>query len=916
MQIRCPSCQALLDYSGPAPKFCSNCGGSLADSATAPDLMQTAEFHRDSTSARAGQPVPFSIPDRLGGYRLIRELGRGGMGVVYEAEQDATGRRVAIKLLADNVSRNESAVARFLQEAKFAAAFSHPRSTFVYEAGEAEGLFYIVMELMPGGTLKDIVDKEGRLTANRAVDATLDVIDGLAAAHRAGVIHRDVKPSNCFLDTEGRVKVGDYGLSKSLVIDAALTRTGAFMGTPQFAAPEQIRGETIDERTDVYAVGATLFYLLAAEAPFQGDAARVIAGIAAETAPTLSDKGVTVPAELERIVAQALAKDPDQRPASLDQLRARLAPFASGGSSIADLGRRLAAYFVDTTLVAITSGIAVSFGIGMWVIVTRPGTDPGSQSVQVGASLLMWVILVAYFAVLEGRWGRALGKQLMGLRVVNMYGQSPGLLRASLRACVMPGFVWFVGRVLELLLDSNIAPTGEELNTIDRAEMLRAILFAQLYPLLGWLMSLLLLTTMKLQNGYRGTHELLSGTRVVRHGVATAGKQSSVAITLPEVLDEAPPIPGSYKILGGFGAAEQRTVFQARDESLGRLVWLVRGGQPQSPQRSSLARPTRLHWLRGGEDEGLRWDAFEAVQGSPLAAVARRRGGLTWPHARLALLDLADELLAAESDQTLPEPLSLEQVWLDKSRRVKLLDSPLEPARGATFSGPARAAELFAAAIPGCCSQRVLPAPVQEFVRQSGERLQQPGGLRWARERLQTLTDRAGDLTWDERLGILAVSSGTELTIFYTIVSCLVWLVASAGLPSIQTVLVPILAGAGVCAAMGFGFRGGPVFRFAGVDVVRSGGRPAGRLRCAWRNLVAWLPALALYTSTLWFVLFSVTMRSGSTGASTPDAFALLGTALLVLLGTVAHLGGVLIAVLSPQRGLQDLLSGCYLVSR
>src|SRR5262249_1373436 len=159
----------------------------------------------------------------------------GGMGVVWEAEQSGSGRRVALKLLAAGRDHAPETLDRFTREGQLAAALSHPRSTFVYEAGAHEGQPYISMELMPGRTLSDVIDAEGALPVPRAVDLMLDVIDGLDAAHAAGVIHRDVKPSNCFLDRDGRVKVGDFGLSKSLVSDVHLTRTGAFMGTPLFA---------------------------------------------------------------------------------------------------------------------------------------------------------------------------------------------------------------------------------------------------------------------------------------------------------------------------------------------------------------------------------------------------------------------------------------------------------------------------------------------------------------------------------------------------------------------------------------------------------------------------------------------------------------------------------------------------------
>ena len=178
--------------------------------------------------------------------------------------------------------RDSQTVERFLKEASLAASLSHPRSTYVYEAGRDGEHFYTVMELMPGRTLNDLVKENGPLPITDAVDFTLDAVDGLEAAHAAGIVHRDVKPSNCFLTEDSRVKIGDFGLSKSLVSDSSLTMTGMFLGTPQFAAPEQIRHQPIDERTDIYALATSLYYLVAGKPPFVGGAAAVLAQIVAD----------------------------------------------------------------------------------------------------------------------------------------------------------------------------------------------------------------------------------------------------------------------------------------------------------------------------------------------------------------------------------------------------------------------------------------------------------------------------------------------------------------------------------------------------------------------------------------------------------------------------------------------------------
>ncbi|MFK7820288.1 MAG: protein kinase, partial [Planctomycetaceae bacterium] len=327
MEHVCQNCGHSTQSSS-APRFCSECGTrfgqpDVADAATiAPD---TQLVHDMATMVPGPAPGPSdSGRDALPGFQIVRELGRGGMGVVYEAVDEATGRSVALKLLASGFDRDEEAVQRFLREGKIAASLSHPRSTFVYDAGEVDGRFFITMELMSGGTLKDIVDREGKLSVTQAVNHTIDMLDGLEAAHTVDVVHRDVKPSNSFVTSDGRVKVGDFGISKSLVSDASLTVTGAFMGTPQFAAPEQIRAGKIDNRTDLYSVGATLFYLLAGRAPFQGDAIQVVADIVSEPAPLLHSIESEVPEELSQIIARVMEKDPENRPQTAGELKLAL----------------------------------------------------------------------------------------------------------------------------------------------------------------------------------------------------------------------------------------------------------------------------------------------------------------------------------------------------------------------------------------------------------------------------------------------------------------------------------------------------------------------------------------------------------------------------------------------------------------
>ena len=174
-------------------------------------------------------------------------------------------------------------VARFQREGQLAASVNHARCVFVFGAADVEGYPVISMELMRGGTLQDRLASRGPMAVSEGVDTILDVIEGLEAAHTAGILHRDIKPSNCFLDETGRAKIGDFGISKTLDAPSDLTLTGAFLGTPSYASPEQVRGREVGLQSDIYSVGATLYALLTGAAPFQGNnAGAILARIVAE----------------------------------------------------------------------------------------------------------------------------------------------------------------------------------------------------------------------------------------------------------------------------------------------------------------------------------------------------------------------------------------------------------------------------------------------------------------------------------------------------------------------------------------------------------------------------------------------------------------------------------------------------------
>jgi hypothetical protein len=628
-----------------------------AAAANPADAPTVAESPPDGRGDRGPAPGPPAV----GGYRLVRPLGGGGMGTVYEAEEAATGRRVAVKFLAPELADAPDALERFRAEGRLASTVAHPRCVFVLAADEEAGRPYLVMELMPGDTLADLVKRQGPLAPAQAVAHILDVLDGLLEAHRAGVIHRDVKPSNCFLTADGRVKVGDFGLAKSLGRGAHLTKTGTFVGTPLYASPEQIKGQAIDPRTDVYSAAATLYYLLAGQAPFEGtDPLAVMARVVSDPPPPLRGRRPDVPPGLERALLRGLERDRDRRTQSLEEFRAALLPFAPQQSDAGTPGWRVAAQFLDCFLFTLLSP-----AVGLFAVLALAGAaDPGGRRTLFLVWNGLWVV---YFTVLEGLWGWSPGKLLLGLRVTAADGSGPpGLARALVRTVAHFAIVYLAATVAEL---ASYADPQWGL-----------ALVALFGPALG---SLLLLTTMRRRNGYRGPHELLSGTRVVRlprpeadDPLAGLPARAPAGAARPP---EAPERLGPYTVQGALCWAEHQKTLIGTDPALGRTVWLElrpSGAPALPPARRDLHRPTRLRWLGGGAHGPWQWDAFLAPPGVPASELVTGGRRLGWHQARPLLEQLTDELAAACADGTLPQALTVDQVWVRPGGQALLLDAP------------------------------------------------------------------------------------------------------------------------------------------------------------------------------------------------------------------------------------------------
>lgn len=269
-------------------------------------------------------------------YKILSPLGTGGMAVVYKAQDLSLGRLVAVKVLRDHLTNDTEFLARFQQEARAAANLAHPNIVTVHDFGVDSGRYYIVMEYIEGKDLKTVIKEAGQLKPEAALDLAIQMCAGVGYAHRAGLVHCDIKPQNMLVTPDGRIKVADFGIARALSTLRPGETTEVVWGSPQYYSPEQAAGEHPSPASDVYSIGVVMYEMLAGRLPFVAQTQQQLAMMhLREEPPRLSLFNPAVPETLERIVHKVLAKEPAARYRTADQMGRILISFREQGGQMA-----------------------------------------------------------------------------------------------------------------------------------------------------------------------------------------------------------------------------------------------------------------------------------------------------------------------------------------------------------------------------------------------------------------------------------------------------------------------------------------------------------------------------------------------------------------------------------------------------
>jgi hypothetical protein len=644
-----------------------------------------------------------------------------------------------------------------------------------------------------------------------------------------------------------------------------------------------LRGDELDLRADIYSVGATLFTLLTARAPFEGEnAVQVVANVVEQPAPSVSSVRDDIPAGLERVVARCLAKQREGRFADYASLRRALLPFSSTEPEPASMAVRASAGWIDFLIALLPPYIVLMLTVGAEQLLVQPLAQRTLYSARY--HLLLFALGIIYFTVCEGFWGAGLGKWLRGLKVVQPGGRRPGLARAFLRIFIPLASIEAVRIPLMLALIHDAEWTA-----------MQTTIFVLAAFVCGWIPVLLTLKARR-ENGYATAWDLASGTRVV---VAPKSRlrPSVEPMSVPPASGSADRWLGPFKITGEVTPGQWLV---ATDPVLRRPVWLLRRDSSElSDARRDLSRMGRPRWLQHVPTDDATWDAYEAPQGVPFTKLVEDGQRLPWKSLRHWLHDLASELWSATSDGTMPSALSLDHVWITDQGRAVLIDrpwpqvkSPAERLAVADMAGQQRFLATVASAVEWTGVPLHARPVLQNLADRKFEKLSFLAGT------LRGLLDKSAEVGRAVRAGsIFVLPVYVWIAVFLGYSHDKPW---DASLVSTAVIIaLVVLTGIAVVQLLELPLRctaGQHVFRLA---VVNDRGQlaTAAHLLARWGSV--WLPLL-IPIAFVWLL-----------GAQTPAVATTVAAALLL-----AWIAAALYAVAHPHRGLHDRLARTWIVRR
>ena len=325
---------------------------------------------------------------KMGGYRVLERVGRGGMGTVYRAEQLALKRTVALKVISEEHTKNREFMQLFLHEAQTSARLNHPNIVQVYDVKQHEQFYYFSMEFMPGGSVQDLLNKERKVPVGRAVKMIREAAQGLEYAQKKEIIHRDIKPDNLMISEEGEIKIGDLGLARSPKEKVGPKEEGTVIGTPHYIAPEQVKGKPADYRSDLYSLGSTFYRIVTGTTPYQASSIRELVNRKVREDPKAPHEvNPDVPKRVSDIILKLMARNPEDRHVSATELLRDLenlqrprgggAQRVSGGRETPKSNRNL---MVGTAAGLLVLAVAAVFGLGA-ILKDGKGGDPAAGTV-------------------------------------------------------------------------------------------------------------------------------------------------------------------------------------------------------------------------------------------------------------------------------------------------------------------------------------------------------------------------------------------------------------------------------------------------------------------------------------------------------------------------------------------------------